>query len=117
MLRLPTPFGAQYSSCPKRQHGASTYPFMRAAGCCSPKPRQHHNNDVATAMSRLNELNSSALRIQLHETGDALFREIMVTRRIELWGEGQNFTAFKRWNLPVRNAWVAGDAQQRQLGK
>ena len=70
------------------------------------------SNDVATAQSCLNELNSKRIEgYSCTKTGDALFKEIMVTRRIELWGEGQNFTDFKRWNLPiVRNAWVAGDA-------
>ncbi len=108
-----TPFGAQYKFLSKAQYGASTYPFMRASEMLLAEAEAaYHNNDVATAQSCLNELNSKRIEgYSCTKTGDALFKEIMVTRRIELWGEGQNFTDFKRWNLPiVRNAWVAGDA-------
>ncbi len=35
------------------------------------------------------------------KTGDALLEEILVQRRIELWGEGRNFTDLKRLNRPL----------------
>ena len=34
-------------------------------------------------------------------TGDALIEEIMIQRRIELWGEGFRFYDLKRLNLPL----------------
>jgi hypothetical protein len=33
--------------------------------------------------------------------GQALIDEILVQRRIELWGEGRNWTDLKRLNLPM----------------
>lgn len=43
-------------------------------------------------------------------TDSSLLDEIRLCRRIELWGEGSNWSDFKRWNLPIeRRAWVAGD--------
>ena len=34
-------------------------------------------------------------------TGQALIEEILIQRRIELWGEGRNWTDLKRLNLPL----------------
>ncbi|MCK7529965.1 MAG: RagB/SusD family nutrient uptake outer membrane protein [Marinilabiliales bacterium] len=34
-------------------------------------------------------------------TGQALIDEIMLNRRLELWGEGFRFTDLKRLNLPL----------------
>ena len=43
-------------------------------------------------------------------TGEELLKEIQLSRRIELWGEGFGWSDFKRWNLPInRRAWVAND--------
>ncbi|MDP3451388.1 MAG: RagB/SusD family nutrient uptake outer membrane protein [Bacteroidales bacterium] len=35
------------------------------------------------------------------KTGSALIEEILIQRRVELWGEGRNFTDLKRLNLPL----------------
>ncbi|WP_157716575.1 RagB/SusD family nutrient uptake outer membrane protein, partial [Roseivirga ehrenbergii] len=37
-------------------------------------------------------------------TGQALIDEILVQRRIELWGEGFNFLDLKRANLPLKRS-------------
>lgn len=108
----PTFFGAQYKFWGKGGYSACSYPYMRSsemvlaeaeAACMA--------GDETTARSCLTELNS--LRIPGYTcdlSGDALLEEIRVTRRIELWGEGHNWSDFKRWNLPmVRRAWVEGD--------
>ena len=43
-------------------------------------------------------------------SGQALIEEIRVSRRAELWGEGQNFTDIKRWNMEhIRRVWEAND--------
>lgn len=36
------------------------------------------------------------------KTGQALIDEILIQRRIELWGEGRNWTDLKRLNLPLQ---------------
>lgn len=43
-------------------------------------------------------------------SGDALKEEVRLYRRMELWGEGDCWFSFKRWNTTVeRVAWVAND--------
>lgn len=45
--------------------------------------------------------NRDPLYVKSVNTGSALINEILVQRRIELWGEGRNFTDLKRLNLPL----------------
>ena len=35
-------------------------------------------------------------------SGQALIDEVLIQRRIELWGEGRNWTGLKRLNLPFQ---------------
>ena len=44
-------------------------------------------------------------------TGQALIDEILTQRRIELWGEGRNWTDLKRLNLPLVRPTAANAGQ------
>lgn len=104
--------GAQYKFYSNSPYGTSAYPFMRASEMCITEAEAAYMaGDMATAIACLTELNSKRIPgYSCTNTGDALLDEIRLTRRIELWGEGQNWSDFKRWNLPlVRRAWVAND--------
>lgn len=106
------PFGAQYKFFSKAPYGTGIYPYMRASEMCLAEAEAaYHLGDVATAQNCLKEINSKRITgYNCTLTGEDLFTEIVKTRRIELWGEGQNWSDFKRWNLPiVRRAWVEGD--------
>ena len=79
-------------------------PYMRAAEMylieAEAKARL---NDAAGASKVLFDLvktrNSSY--VQSTKTGDALVDEILIQRRIELWGEGHRFLDLKRTNAPL----------------
>lgn len=108
----PVFFGSQYKFWGKGGYSAHTYPYMRSAEMVLAEAEAAYmNGDETTAKSCLTELNK--LRIPNYScttSGDALLKEIQLTRRIELWGEGQNWSDFKRWNLPmVRNPWIEGN--------
>lgn len=85
---------------------------MRASEMCLAEAEAaYKNGDETTAKSCLEEINSKRIPgYSCTTSGDALYEEIKLTRRIELWGEGQNFTDFKRWNMPIdRRKWIAND--------
>jgi len=108
----PTFFGSQYKFWGKGGYSASSYPYMRSSEMVLAEAEAAFiAGDETTAKNCLVELNP--LRIPNYTcdlSGDKLLDEIRVSRRIELWGEGQNWSDFKRWNLPmVRQAWINGD--------
>lgn len=106
------PIGAQFKFFSIPPYGAMAFPFMRGAEMCLAEAEAaYHNNDFTTAQNCLNEINGKRIPgYTCSSTGEALFDEITLCRRIELWGEGQNFTDFKRWNMPIKRlAWVEGD--------
>lgn len=93
-------------------YGDIKYPYMRVAELIITEAEAAYmagHPDVAK--SCLEEINS--VRIPGYtctSSGEALLNEIRLCRRIELWGEGFNFTDFKRWNLPFeQRAFVVGD--------
>lgn len=107
-----TPFGAhlKFMSCPP--YGTSCYPFMRASEMCLAEAEAAwHAGDYATAKSCLMEINGKRIpNYAFSGSNDDLLNEIRLCRRIELWGEGQSWTDWKRWNLPlVRHKWVEND--------
>lgn len=61
------------------------------------------NNQDALAQQALFTLmsNRDPNYVMSTNTGQALIDEIMINRRIELWGEGFRFTDLKRLNLPL----------------
>lgn len=108
-----TPFGAQYKFWSVAPYASGAYQFMRstemrlleAEAACQ-------NGDATTANNIINEIRK--LRIDGYKdksySGDELLKEIQLETRIETWGEGHNWSDFKRWNLPIkRRAWVADD--------
>lgn len=106
------PLGAQYKFWSNTPYGTGCVPFMRAAEMVLAEAEAAYwNNDVTTAQNCLNEING--VRIPGYKctlTGEDLWKEVVKTRRIELWGEGHNWTDFKRWKLPInRRPWVKDD--------
>ena len=69
-------------------------------------------NKTSEAQAALNTLNAETGRTPGYSctaTGDALWQEIMDYRNLELWGEGFEWSDFKRWNRPVdRKSWGNG---------
>lgn len=102
--------GAQYKFWSIAPYGVSCYPFMRASEMCLVEAEAAYEaGDLTTAQSCLEEINT--IRIPGYSAaGKNLRDEIRLCRRIELWGEGQSWTDFKRWNIPCeRRAWIEGD--------
>lgn len=111
--------GAQYKFWAYVPYGTSHYPYMRASEMCIAEAEAAYMaGDMATAQSCLSEINS--IRIPGYaggNSGKALLDEIRLCRRVELWGEGQSWTDFKRWNIPCeRRAWVADDPTSGNFG-
>lgn len=103
--------GSQYKFWSLAPYGCSNYPFMRASEMCLAEAEAAYMaGDYATAQKCLTEINGQRITGYTGgKSGQALLDEIRLCRRIELWGEGQNWTDLKRWKLPcVRNAWVEG---------
>lgn len=79
-------------------------PYMRAAEMylieAEAKARL---NDASGASKALFDLikTRDASYVQSTKTGDALVAEILIHRRIELWGEGHRFLDLKRTNAPL----------------
>ena len=105
-------FGAQFKIWCALPYGHGYYPFMRATEIkLLEAEAAYYNGDVTTCNRILEEINGQRIAgYKFSGSGQALLDEIRLCRRIELWGEGHNWTDFKRWNLPIeRKAWVAGD--------
>lgn len=106
------PFGAQYKIWSRFPYGSGHYPYMRSTEMkLIEAEASYMTGDEATARNILHEINSTRIDgYSFNGTGSKLLDELQLCRRIELWGEGHNWTDFKRWNLPiVRRAWVAND--------
>lgn len=61
------------------------------------------DTDAQTALNTLRQARETvpANYVASTKTGQALIDEIMLNRRLELWGEGFRFTDLKRLNLPL----------------
>ena len=106
------PFGAQLKFFSYAPYGTSAYPFMRGAEMCITEAEAAYmRGDYATALSCLKEINGKRISgYNFTAQDESLLEEIKLCRRIELWGEGNNWSDFKRWNMPLhRNKWVAKD--------
>lgn len=79
-------------------------PLMRAAEMylIEAEAYAHLNNNAAAAnaLYQLAKRRDAAYTLST-KTGNALLNEILVQRRIELWGEGFRFYDLKRLNLPL----------------
>lgn len=106
------PFGAQYKYWAVAPYGAGAYNYMRSAEMKFLEAEAaYHNGDEGTTRTILNQI--QGMRVPGYNytgSGQALLDELRLAYRIETWGEGHNWSDFKRWNLPIkRRAWVAND--------
>ena len=106
--------GAQlkFWSYPESQYNASSHPFLRSSELLLTQAEAELElGHDATALQLLIELNSQRIPdYTCNLTGDALREEIRLYRRMELWGEGDCWFSFKRWNTTIsRNKWEAND--------
>lgn len=79
-------------------------PYMRAAEMillqAEALARSGNNAGAAQALFELASARDPEYTLSTN-TGDALIEEIMIQRRLELWGEGFRFYDLKRLNLPL----------------
>ncbi len=79
-------------------------PFMRASEMylieAEAKARLNDNAGAAAALFTLAKQRDASYVLST-KTGQALIDEIMIQRRVELWGEGFRFLDLKRLNLPL----------------
>ncbi|MDE6298073.1 MAG: RagB/SusD family nutrient uptake outer membrane protein, partial [Muribaculaceae bacterium] len=92
--------------------GDCSHSFMRASELLLNEAEAAlEQGDEATAQACLEELNNNRMdSYTCTATGDALKEELRLYRRMELWGEGDTWFSFKRWNVTaVRKGWTAND--------
>jgi starch-binding outer membrane protein, SusD/RagB family len=79
-------------------------PYMRSAEMflieAEAKARLGNDADAAKVLFDLVSKRDAAY-VRSTKTGQALLEEILINRRVELWGEGFRFTDLKRMNLPL----------------
>jgi hypothetical protein len=79
-------------------------PYMRVAEMylieAEANARQNKDVEAQDVLFTLAK-NRDAAYVKSTKTGTALIDEIMLQRRVELWGEGHRFTDLKRLNLPL----------------
>lgn len=114
-----TPMGAQLKFFSYAPYGTANFPYMRASEMCLAEAEAaYHNGDEATAKKCLTEINGKRIPgYTCDKSGTDLLEEIYTCRRIELWGEGQNFTDFKRWGKSItRRAWKPNLEKDKATG-
>lgn len=95
------------------QPGVGYVPFIRSSEMLLIEAEaDYFLNKPTDAQNALVELNATSKRNPNYtctKTGDELFAEIRDYRNLELWGEGFEWSDFKRWNLPVvRHSFAQG---------
>ena len=95
------------------QPGVGYVPFIRSSEMLLIEAEaDYFLNKPTEAQNALVELNVISKRNPNYtctKTGDELFAEIRDYRNLELWGEGFEWSDFKRWNLPiVRHSFAQG---------
>lgn len=108
------PFGGQAKFWSYLEEmGGSQHPFLRGAEMLLNQAEAAIElGNLSEAKTLMEELNSK--RIEGYtctaSSKDDIQDEVRKYRRFELWGEGDNWFSFKRWNIPcVREVWVEGD--------
>ena len=83
--------------------GISYLPFIRSAEMILIEAEANYKNgNTGAAQAALNELNQPRnAAYNCTSTGDALWQEIKDYHGLELFGEGQRWSALKRWDEPV----------------
>ena len=85
--------------------GRGDFPWIRVAEMylieAEALARQTGKEEQAKDVLLLLAKNRDPQYVRSENTGQALINEILIQRRIELWGEGRNFTDLKRLGLPL----------------
>ena len=85
--------------------GRGDFPWLRVAEMylieAEALARQTDKEEEAKDVLYLLAKNRDPQYVRSANTGQALISEILIQRRIELWGEGRNFTDLKRLGLPL----------------
>lgn len=85
--------------------GVSYLPFIRSSEMVLVEAEANYFlNNPKGAQDALVELNATSGRNPEYtctKTGQDLFNEIKDYRCLELWGEGNEWSDYKRWNLPI----------------
>lgn len=85
--------------------GVSYIPFIRSSEMVLIEAEANYFlGNTAEAQANLVELNASTGRdasYSCNKTGNDLFEEIVKYRGLELWGEGFNWSDFKRWKRDI----------------
>lgn len=85
--------------------GVGYLPFIRSSEMVLIEAEANYFlNKPAEAQAALVELNATTGRTPGYtctKTGEALFNEIKDYRSLELWGEGFEWSDYKRWKLPI----------------
>lgn len=92
--------------------GDAQHPFLRGAELLlNEAEAAFEQGKEKVAQDCMKELNNNRMvGYSCSLSGDALREEIRLYRRMELWGEGDTWFSFKRWNIPAkREVWKAGD--------
>lgn len=116
----PVQFGAECKFWSIAPYGAMEMPWMRASEMALTEAEAYYRlGDEGKAIKALTDVQSMRIpNYTCSKSGDQLFDEIMTARRIELWGEGFNFTDIKRWNIErTRRIWVARDVKSGNVPK
>lgn len=113
-------FGSQYKFWGKDMYGAGCYCVIRGAEMLLTEAEAalfKTNKQPEVAIACLKELNAERNpNYECSLSGDALFEEVKMQRRFELWGEGFNFYDLKRWNMPmIRAPWIEGDPESNNI--
>lgn len=113
------PFGAQYKFWGHGKYSISSFPFMRAGEFALLEAeaayRLSDETGAKNALIRLNN-NRFSTAYKCDYSGNDLWEEIMLTSRIELWGEGHSWYNLKRWNIDVeRLGWEAGNSKSNNF--
>ena len=105
------PFGAQCKFWGESTNQVSMYPWMRASEMALVEAEALAELGDATAASVFEAFQQKRVPGYTCTTsGSALIEEIRISRRVELWGEGQNFTDIKRWNMKhICREWKKND--------
>lgn len=116
---IMVPFGAQYKFWAHGTYSVSSFPWMRGAEFALLEAEACYRlNDEPGARTALIDVNSQRFTTEYTCTasGEDLWNEIMLTSRIELWGEGHSWYNFKRWNIPLeRKVWEAGNTSSNNF--